>query len=49
VIQLKKEDIINVIQKELGENSQVKSIEISKKYRIPFTIVEMFKRKLEKM
>ncbi|MEX6702941.1 hypothetical protein ABS315_25655 [Peribacillus frigoritolerans] len=45
---MKKEDIITLIQKEVEENSQATSIEISKKHRIPFTIIEVFRRKIEK-
>lgn len=49
VIQLEKKDIIKLINKELEENPKVNSFEISKKYRIPFIIVETFKRKIEKI
>ncbi|MEX6702945.1 hypothetical protein ABS315_25675 [Peribacillus frigoritolerans] len=45
---MKKEDIIPLIQKELEGNPQATSIEISKKHRIPFTIVEMLRRRIEK-
>ncbi|WP_158606781.1 hypothetical protein [Paenibacillus ginsengarvi] len=43
---MKEEDIIALIQKEVKENPQVRSIEITKKHRIPFAVVEMFRRKL---
>ena len=39
-----KEDIITLIQKEVEGNPEATSIEISKKLRIPFTIVEMIRR-----
>jgi hypothetical protein len=45
---LKKEDIILLIQKEVEENPQATSIDISKKHRIPFTIVEMLRRRIGK-
>ncbi|MEX6702936.1 hypothetical protein ABS315_25625 [Peribacillus frigoritolerans] len=45
---MKKEDILIFIQKEFEENPEATSIDISKKYKIPLTIVEMFRRKIEK-
>jgi hypothetical protein len=45
---LKKANIIALIQKEVEENPHVASIEISKKHRIPVTIVEAFRRSLSK-
>jgi len=46
VILLKEEDIITLIQKELEENPQATSICISKKYHIPFKIIEIFRRRI---
>lgn len=45
---MKKEDIITLIQKEVEGNPEVTNIDISQKYRIPFIIVNMFRRKFEK-
>ncbi|MEI2311158.1 hypothetical protein [Bacillus nitratireducens] len=45
---MKKKDILVSIQKELEENPQTTSLDISKKYRIPFIIVEIFRIKLAK-
>ncbi|WP_158302006.1 hypothetical protein [Paenibacillus mesophilus] len=45
---MKKEDVIALIQKEVEENPQVTSIEISKKYGIPFYTVEIVRSRLAK-
>lgn len=45
---MKREDIITLIQKELDENPKATSMDISKKYRIPFKIVEIFRMKIAK-
>ncbi|MBJ8107628.1 MULTISPECIES: hypothetical protein [Bacillus cereus group] len=45
---MKKKDILVSIQKELEENPQTTSLDISKKYRIPFIIVEIFRIKIAK-
>ncbi|HDR4464906.1 MULTISPECIES: hypothetical protein [Bacillus] len=45
---MKKDDIITLIQKELEKNPQATSIDISKKHRIPFIIVEILRKKLDK-
>ncbi|MBF7148071.1 hypothetical protein [Bacillus toyonensis] len=45
---MKKEDILISIQKELEENSQATSLDISKKHRIPFIIVEIFRIRIAK-
>ena len=43
---MKEEDIITLIQKELEENPQTTSTNISKKYHIPFKIIEIFRRRI---
>lgn len=48
VMQVKKEDFINLIQKELKENPNVKSSDIAKKHRIPFILVELYRREIKK-
>lgn len=45
---VKKEDILIFIQKEFEENPEATSIDISKKYKIPLTIVEAFRIRIEK-
>ncbi|MBU8878645.1 hypothetical protein BGM26_06535 [Bacillus sp. FJAT-29790] len=45
---MKKEDIINLIKKELEVHPQMKSVDFYKKYRIPIPIVEFFRRSIEK-
>ncbi|MGS0479784.1 hypothetical protein [Bacillus cereus] len=45
---MKKEGILISIQKELEENPQATSLDISKKYRIPFIIVEIFRIRIAK-
>ncbi|MCR8861252.1 hypothetical protein [Bacillus pseudomycoides] len=45
---MKKKDILVSIQKELRENPQATSLDISKKYRIPFIIVEIFRIRIAK-
>jgi hypothetical protein len=45
---VKKEDIFIIIQKEFEDNPEATSIDISIKHKIPLTIVEMFRRKIEK-
>lgn len=42
------EDVRYIIHKELEENPETTSLAISKKYRISFIIVEMFKRRIER-
>ena len=45
---MKKEEILFLIRKELEEYPEVSSKEISQKYSIPITIVEIFRYMLEK-
>ncbi|MCU5226736.1 MULTISPECIES: hypothetical protein [Bacillus cereus group] len=45
---MKKKDILISIQKELEENPKATSLDISKKYRIPFIIVEIFRIRIVK-
>lgn len=45
---MKKDDMMALIQKELEEHPQVTSIEIAKKHRIPFHIVQIFRNKIER-
>jgi hypothetical protein len=44
---LKKEDIQAIMEKELEQNPEITSIDMAKKHRIPFSIVELLKRKIK--
>ena len=46
-IKLKKEEIQAIIEKELEQNPEITSIDMAKKHRIPFPIVELLKRKIK--
>lgn len=45
---MKRENIKSILQKEWEQNPETTSIDIVKKYKLPFFVVEAFRKRMEK-
>lgn len=48
MVKVKKEDIYSILQKEWEENPETTSIDIAKKHKLPFLVIEAFKKGIKK-